>query len=455
MGYRVAEPFELLVRLRERLVGAAPLGEIAGHLGIPDEAALRVPHRIDHAIGPEARAVLAHAPPFVLVTALALRDLQCPLRLALRHIVRGIERRVVLTHALVGAVPLDALRSGVPARDPPVGVEHENGAVLDALDQELERLFAPMQRVLRFLASRQVAGHLGEPDHRPLGIPPGRNDHLGPEAGAVLPHPPPFIFHSAVPRRDREQPRRLSLCHGLRRVKAREMLPYDLLRPVPLDALRPGIPGGDATRAIQHEDRDVLDVLDQLSEGLRGFAGDGNGGHYALRQHDDKYARAYISCKPLATACPRRGAATLEANVEDQSWSCANTCPSPRTPHSGSEGKPAISSSAAPRTGSARRWHTRPSAACWHTSAAAATWSSSTQGSPDSSCASPSVGWTSATGRALRCAPAPASIGTRSCKTWCSAAGQGSSACRAFRARSAARRYRTWAPTGKRSPRAW
>src|SRR6266516_3201397 len=328
MGYRVAEPFELLVRLRERLVGAAPLGEIAGHLGIPDEAALRVPHRTDHGIGPEARAVLAHAPPFVLVTALALRDLQCPLRLALRHIVRGIERREVLTHDLVGAVPLDALRSGVPAGDPPVGVEHENGAVLDALDQELERLFAPMQRVLRFLASRQVAGH------------------LGPEAGAVLPHPPPLIFHPAVPRRDREQPRRLSLCHGLRRVKAREMLPYDLLRPVPLDALRPGIPGGDATRAIQHEDRDVLDALDQLSEGLRGFAGGGNGGHHALRQHDDKYARAYISCKPLATACPRRGTATLEASVEDESWSCANTCPSPRTPHSGSEGKPAISSSA-------------------------------------------------------------------------------------------------------------
>src|SRR5256886_8813924 len=157
MGYRVAEPFELLVRLRERLVGAAPLGEIAGHLGIPDEAALRVPHRTDHGIGPEARAVLAHAPPFVLVTALALRDLQCPLRLALRHIVRGIERREVLTHDLVGAVPLDALRSGVPAGDPPVGVEHENGAVLDALDQELEGLFAPMQRVrvsLRAVKSR-------------------------------------------------------------------------------------------------------------------------------------------------------------------------------------------------------------------------------------------------------------------------------------------------------------
>src|SRR5436190_19757631 len=304
MGYRVAEPFELLVRLRECLVGAAPLGEIAGHLGMPVAAALRVPHRTDPAIGPDARAVLAHAPPFVLVTALPLRDLQCPLRLALRHIVRGIERREVPTHDLVGAVPLDALRSGVPARDPPVGVEHENGAVLAALDQELEGLFAPSQRVLRFLASRQVAGQLGEPDHRPLGIPPGRNDHLGPEAGAVLPHPPPLLFHPALARRDREQPRRLSLCHGLRRVKAREMLPYDLLRPVPLDALRPGIPGGDATRAIQHEDRDLLDVIDQLSEGLRGFAGAGNGGLCALRQHDEKYDRPYIPCKPPVTEWP-------------------------------------------------------------------------------------------------------------------------------------------------------
>src|SRR2546425_1006209 len=176
MGYRVAEPFELLVRVRERLVGAAPLGEIAGHLGIPDEAALRVPHRTDHGIGPEARAVLAHAPPFVLDPALALRDLQRPLRLALRHILRGVERREVLTH--------------------------------------------------------------------------------------------------------------------------------DLLRPVPLDALRPGIPGGDATRAIQHEDRDVLDVIDQLSEGLRGFAGDGNGGLCALRQHDEKYDRPYIPCKPPVTEWP-------------------------------------------------------------------------------------------------------------------------------------------------------
>src|SRR5256885_10814012 len=48
-------PYTTLFRSRERLVGAAPLGEIAGHLGIPDEAALRVPHRTDHGISPEAR----------------------------------------------------------------------------------------------------------------------------------------------------------------------------------------------------------------------------------------------------------------------------------------------------------------------------------------------------------------------------------------------------------------
>src|SRR2546430_16934017 len=68
---------------------------------------------------------------------------------------------------------------------------------------------------------------------------------------------------------------------------------HDALPIFPLDAPRPGIPGGDATRPIQHEDRDVLDVLDQLSEGLRGFAGDGNGGHYALRQHDE-IGRAHV-----------------------------------------------------------------------------------------------------------------------------------------------------------------
>src|SRR5947208_16165769 len=82
------------------------------------------------------------------------------------------------------------------------------------------------------------------------------------------------------------------------------MMPYYLLRPEPLNALRRGIPVGEATRAIQHEDRDVLDALDQLSEGLRGFAGGGNGGHYAFRQHDDKYARAYISCKPWQRRAP-------------------------------------------------------------------------------------------------------------------------------------------------------
>src|SRR3989475_981644 len=106
--------------------------------------------------------------------------------------------------------------------------------------------------------------------------------------------------------RSREQPRRLSLCHGLRRVKAREMLPYDLLRPVPLDALRPGIPGADATRAIQHEDRDVLDVIDQLSEGLRGFAGDGNGGVCAPRPHERKNDKADHPLKPPPTEWPRR-----------------------------------------------------------------------------------------------------------------------------------------------------
>src|SRR5712691_3259809 len=112
---------------------------------------------------------------------------------------------------------------------------------------------------------------------------------------------PSFRIHPAIARGEREQPRRLSLRYCFGRVKAGEMLPYDLLCPVALDALSAGIPGGDSTRAIQHEDRKILDALDQQAEGLRGFAGGGNGGRHALRQHDEKYVGAYISCKPLAT----------------------------------------------------------------------------------------------------------------------------------------------------------
>src|SRR5205807_7828007 len=48
------------------------------------------------------------------------------------------ERREVATDDLVGLVPLDPLGAQVPRGDVTGGVEHEDGVVADALDQETE-----------------------------------------------------------------------------------------------------------------------------------------------------------------------------------------------------------------------------------------------------------------------------------------------------------------------------
>src|SRR5205814_6415933 len=125
--YGVAEPLELLVRLRQGLFDAAPFREIAGHLRKPDEFTVCVPHRAEHRVGPKPRAVLAHAPPLVLVSAVALRHLQLPAGLALRRFFGRIERGEVRTEDLVGAVAIDALGAVIPSRYAPVRVAPDNG----------------------------------------------------------------------------------------------------------------------------------------------------------------------------------------------------------------------------------------------------------------------------------------------------------------------------------------
>jgi hypothetical protein len=48
----------------------------------------------------------------------------------------------VLVHDLRGPVPRDPLGSVVPAHDAAAGVEHEDGVVLDRLDEQSEALLA-------------------------------------------------------------------------------------------------------------------------------------------------------------------------------------------------------------------------------------------------------------------------------------------------------------------------
>ncbi len=141
----LAQLLDLLLFCQRPLQGSArhplllelpPVAEIAGHLGKGHQLPIAVAHPADDHVGPEACAVLAHAPALVFEAALAGGGFQ--LHLALARVLRRIEVGEVLPDDLVGAVPLDALRAHVPGAHPTVRIEHENGIVLDALDQQAE-----------------------------------------------------------------------------------------------------------------------------------------------------------------------------------------------------------------------------------------------------------------------------------------------------------------------------
>src|SRR5439155_1452613 len=111
-----------------------------------EAAALVVQGRDDH-VGPEARAVLAQAPAFILDAALGLGHLQQALRLARGEILRREEAREVLPDDLLGPVALDALGAAVPAHHAALLVEHEDRVVLHRLDQQPELFLAAAPRL--------------------------------------------------------------------------------------------------------------------------------------------------------------------------------------------------------------------------------------------------------------------------------------------------------------------
>src|SRR5690606_37231220 len=120
--------------LRERLLLAAPFAQIARDVREADELAARIAQRGDHDVGPEARAVLADAPAFVLETAFHARDAELVLRPRGLDRLRRIEARQMRADDLVGFVARDLTGTGIPRRDEPFGVQHEDRVVVDVLD---------------------------------------------------------------------------------------------------------------------------------------------------------------------------------------------------------------------------------------------------------------------------------------------------------------------------------
>src|SRR5262249_37934184 len=137
------------------------LGQVARHLGEAAQLALRVAQGVEDDVGPEARAVLAHAPALVLEAPHRGGGLQALLRFAALRVFGRVEAREVLADDLRRLVALDALGAGVPGQDDAVRVEQVNGVVADALYQGFEMVLALKQLFMTRAIWIRVWAHVG------------------------------------------------------------------------------------------------------------------------------------------------------------------------------------------------------------------------------------------------------------------------------------------------------
>ena len=164
---------------------------------------------------------------------------------------------------LGGRVALDTLGARIPGRDVARRVEHENGVIERAVDEQPERLLAVAQREIGVPALGEIARDLAE-SYEPSGLIQQRgDDDVGPESRAVLAHAPTVIFEPAITRRELELLPWPSLVDRILWIEHREVFADDLLRCVSLHPARTFVPTGDMTGRIQQEDGVVAGAFDQ------------------------------------------------------------------------------------------------------------------------------------------------------------------------------------------------
>src|SRR6185295_19396403 len=156
LAHPLDEQAKPLLALPQTVLVLAPLGQVARDFRKSDQLLVGTEERGDDDVRPEARSILPDAPAFVLEASVCRGDLQ----LMRREVARlgRIELAEVLADDLRGAVALDPLGAGVPGENVAVGIEHENGVVLDALHQKAKALIALSKRLLAMGGLGHVCG---------------------------------------------------------------------------------------------------------------------------------------------------------------------------------------------------------------------------------------------------------------------------------------------------------
>src|SRR5471032_1156442 len=127
---------EAVLAVAQRVVGAFLVADVAGDLGEADQLAVFLAQRVDHHRGPEAAAVLAHAPAFVLELAAVARAAQRALGQLQGAVLVGVKTRKMLADDFGVGIALEAARAGVPAGHFAVRRQHVDRIVGHLLDQQ-------------------------------------------------------------------------------------------------------------------------------------------------------------------------------------------------------------------------------------------------------------------------------------------------------------------------------
>ena len=167
---------------------------------------------------------------------------------------------------VAGTIAIDTLGAAVPARDQAVFVERHDGIVHHAFDQQPKALLAFPQCRFVFPALGEIPGDLGKPEQRADLITNRRDDHVGPEARAILARAPSLLLETPFPRGDGELAVGSLPLIPIRYQHAREMHSNHFPGVVAMDVLGARIPGGYRTVRIEHVDGVVAHAFHQRAE---------------------------------------------------------------------------------------------------------------------------------------------------------------------------------------------
>ncbi len=242
------------------------LGDVAGDLGVAQQPALGIADRVDQHAGPEHRAVLAHAPALGLVLAVGGGVVQRLHRQARPTVGVGIELGEMQTDDLVGGVALDPLGAGVPAGHHPVGIQHDQRAVVDAFHEDAELPLALQQGLLGRLPLCDVAGGVDEADDGSPVVADDLQRGLRPEPAPVLTDPPAFALEMAARQGRLQRAFGQAAAAILLAVEQGDVPADGLVGRIAGDPLRPGIPAGHQPLRIHQEDGVVGDGVQKHLE---------------------------------------------------------------------------------------------------------------------------------------------------------------------------------------------